>query len=370
MKKIRNTWAEINLEAIGYNIQQLKEILPDKRKVMGVVKADGYGHGSIQVAQTALQAGVDFLMVALLEEAVKLRENGIEAPILVIGRVPPAYAYVAANHGITLSVFQMDWLEKISNEQFEKTLDLHVEFETGMNRTGVCSTEELKEIIEQVNQMNNVRITGAYTHFATADEIGSELFEEQCERYEMMLETLAELQPGPLMTHIGNSAAGIQYPERMYLYTRFGVAIYGLYPSIEIRGMKSVELKQAMSLHSELIQVKKIKAGESVSYGATFRAEEDTWIGTIPIGYGDGWRRSLQGFHVLLKEKKMPIVGRICMDVMMIQLDQSYEVGQKVTLIGENNGAMIEIDEIAEHLGTISYEIPCMLTSRIPRVYV
>lgn len=370
MKQYRNTWAEINLEAIGYNIQQLKKLLPDKRKIMGVVKANGYGHGSVQVAQTALNVGVDFLMVALLEEAVKLRENGIKAPILVIGRVPPAYAYVAANLGITLSVFQIDWLKNIDNDKFEKTLDLHVEFETGMNRTGVCTMNELEEIVEMVRQLDNVKLTGAYTHFATADEIGSELFEEQCKRYEKMLESLATLHPGSLMTHIGNSAAGIQYPDKMHQYTRFGVAMYGLYPSIPIRGLNSVDLKQAMSLHSELIQVKKIIAGECVSYGATFCAEKDTWIGTVPIGYGDGWRRSLQDFHVLLNGKKMPIVGRICMDVMMIELDQPYEVGQKVTLIGENNGAIIEMDDLANHLDTINYEIPCMLTSRIPRVYV
>lgn len=370
MNNYRNTWAEINLDAIGYNIQQLKNLLPDKRKVMAVIKANGYGHGSVQVAQAALNVGVDFLMVALLEEAVELREHGITAPILVIGRVPPTHAYVAAKHDITISVFQADWLKAIRKEPFEKTLSVHVEFETGMNRTGICSREDLEEIVQEVKQLEHIQITGAYTHFATADEIGSCLFEKQRQRYEEMLEVLTTLYPYPLMTHIGNSAAGIQYPKQMHQYTRFGVSIYGLYPSHEIRQLQNVDLQQAFSLYSELIQVKKIKAGQSVSYGATFRAEEDTWIGTIPIGYGDGWRRDLQGFYVLVSGKKMPIIGRICMDVMMVQLDRAYEVGQKVTLIGEDHGAIIEMDDVANHLETINYEIPCMLTSRIPRVYV
>jgi len=368
--RYRNTWAEINLDAIGYNIQQLKKLLPDGHKVMGVVKADGYGHGSVQVAKTALDVGVDFLMVALLEEAVKLRENGITAPILVIGRVPTSHAHVAAKHNITLTVFQAEWLKKIRNAEFEEPLSVHVEFETGMNRTGICTTEDLKTVVDEVNQLDHVQITGAYTHFATADEIESALFDQQRKRYDELLEALRELYPHPLMTHVGNSAAGIQYSDQMLHYTRFGVSIYGLYPSHDIRKLENVDLKQAFSLYSELIQVKKIKAGESVSYGATFTAEEDTWIGTVPIGYADGWRRKLQGFHVLVNGKKMPIVGRICMDVMMIKLDKEYEVGQKVTLIGEDNGAMIEMDDVAKHLDTINYEIPCMLTSRIPRVYV
>ena len=368
--RYRNTWVEINLDAIGYNIQQLKKLLPEDRKVMTVVKSNGYGHGSVAVAQTALDIGVDFLMVALLEEAVTLRKYGITAPILVVGRVDPAYAHVAVDLDITLTVFDMDWVKAISNIPLEKKLDVHIEFETGMNRTGICSTEELKAIVEAIKQLKHVQITGCFTHFATADELNSSHFTNQRDRYEKMLNILTELYPDPVMTHIGNSAAGIQYPKDMQQYTRFGVSTYGLYPSKEIRGLGSVLLKQAFSLYSELIQVKKIKAGEFIGYGATYVAKEDEWIGTIPIGYGDGWRRALTGFHVLINGKKMPIVGRICMDVMMVKLDKNYEVGQKVTLIGEDHGAVIEVDDVADYLDTINYEIPCMITDRIPRIYV
>lgn len=367
--RYRSTRAEINLDAIGHNIQQLKNLLPSGKKVMGVVKADGYGHGSVPVAQAALDAGVDFLMVALLEEAVTLRKGGIRAPILVIGRVQPTDVKVAAELQITLAAYQADWFRSLKDVSLPAPLHIHLEFETGMNRTGICSTEELEAIVEEVKDLPSVHITGAFTHFATADEIHSVHYYEQKKRYEGMLEKLASLIPTPLMTHTGNSAAGIQYPGNMLHYTRFGVSIYGLYPSKEIRNLGNVELKQAFSLSSELVQVKKIKANEFVGYGATYIAKEDEWIGTIPIGYADGYSRSLQGFYVLIEGKKMPIAGRICMDTMMVRLDKAYEVGQRVTLIGEDDGAMIEMDDVANHLQTINYEIPCMLTNRIPRFY-
>lgn len=370
MKRYRNTWAEVDLEAIRYNITELRNLLPENHRVMAVVKADGYGHGSVQVARAALDVGVDFLMVALLEEALHLRNNGIDVPIFVIGRIRPEDVYVAVEHNITLAAFQLDWIKRVNELKLDKKLQVHLEFETGMNRTGITSLEELTAIVEEVKRGNNIQITGAFTHFATADEIDSELFHSQYERYHEMLDRLTELYPEKLITHVGNSAAGIQYSKKMLHYTRFGVSIYGLYPSDDIRQLGNVDLRQAFSLYSELVQVKKIKRGEAVSYGATFRAEEDTWIGTIPIGYADGWSRSLQGFQVIVAGKRMPIVGRICMDSLMIQLDKEYPVGQKVTLIGKDGDLFNEVDDVARYLDTINYEIPCMMTSRIPREYV
>lgn len=370
MKRYRNTWAEVNLNAIRYNITQLRNLLPDEHRVMAVVKADGYGHGSVQVAKAALDVDVDFLMVALLEEAIHLRHNGIDVPIFVIGRVRPEDVHVAVEHNITIAAFQLDWIKRVNKLALDQEVHVHLEFETGMNRTGITSVTELEQIVTEVKRGKNIKITGAFTHFATADEIESDLFHSQYERYHKMLARLIEMYPEELITHVGNSAAGIQYSEKMLHYTRFGVSIYGLYPSEEIRELGTVDLRQAFSLHSELVQVKQIKRGEAVSYGATFRADEDTWIGTLPIGYADGWSRSLQGFHVIVDGKKMPIVGRICMDSMMIQLDKEYPVGQKVTLIGKDGTEMNEVDDVAHYLDTINYEIPCMLTSRIPREYV
>lgn len=371
MTRYRNTWAEINIDAIVHNILQLRSILPSGRKMMGVVKADGYGHGSVAVAKAIVSNGVDFLMVAFLEEAITLRENGINVPILVIGRTNPVFANIAAKYDITISVFQPEWIDTVMEIGLDDRLSIHVEFETGFNRTGIRTKEELEKMVQNVKESAGmIEITGAYTHFATADEIFSQHYKRQKQQYEEMLRLLANLYEKPIITHIGNSAAGIQYPDQMLQYTRFGVSLYGMYPSKEIKQLNKVPLLQAFSLYSELINVKKIHAGEFIGYGATYEAKTDEWIGTIPIGYADGWSRALQGFYVLIDGKKQPIVGRICMDMMMVKLDKYYEVGQKVTLIGKSKGDEITIDHVASYLQTINYEIPCMITSRVPREYV
>lgn len=371
MTRYRNTWAEIDLGAIRYNLKQLKRLLPKDREIMGVVKADGYGHGSVEVAETLIGEGVRYLMVAYLEEAIKLREHGIKEPIFVIGRVPPQFAQIAVDYDVELNVFQEEWIKEALEHGFDGVLSIHLEFETGFNRTGIRSLEDLREIVKQIEAASGkIKIVGAYTHFATADEIDSEHYNHQKTTYEKMLKELNRIYKGPIMTHIGNSAAGIQYPEDMRQFTRFGISLYGLYPSKAIKSLNKVTLKQAFSLFSELIEVKKISPGEYIGYGRTYQAEEEEWIGTVPIGYADGWPRALQGFHVLIGGKKQPIVGRICMDMMMVKLDRPYSVGEKVTLIGKSGAEEITVDDVADYLNTINYEVPCMITSRVPREYV
>lgn len=371
MTRYRNTWAEIDLEAIRSNLRQLKKLLPENKEIMGVVKADGYGHGSVAVAKVLIENGVSFLMVAYLEEALVLRENGITEPILVIGRVAPQFVQVAVDYNITLAVFQFEWIKQALDLGINGTLTIHLEFETGFNRTGIRSKESLRKIVHAVQASNGkINITGAYTHFATADEINSEHYRRQKTVYEEMLQELTNLYAEPIVTHIGNSAAGIQYPKEMRQFTRFGISLYGLYPSWKIKQLNKVELKPAFSLYSELIEVKKIYPKEFIGYGVTYEAKEEEWIGTIPIGYADGWTRALQGFHVLIAGKKHPIIGRICMDMLMVKLDQPYSVGEKVTLIGKSGSAEISIDDVAKYLNTINYEIPCMITSRVPREYI
>lgn len=371
MVRYRNTWAEIDLEAIRYNTRTLKNLLPKERQVMGVIKADGYGHGSVEVAEALRESGVNHFMVAYLEEAIQLRKQRIQEPILVIGRIPPKYAQVAVDYDITLAIFQPEWLRAALATHFTGTLSLHLEFETGFNRTGLRSEADVKEIVELIHSAEGkFQITGAYTHFATADEVESSHYERQKKRYEAMLHVLETNYDQPIITHIGNSAAGIQYPEQMRQYTRFGISLYGLYPSKQIKQLNQVKLKEAFSLYSELIEVKQIQPGEYIGYGITYEATEAEWIGTVPIGYADGWPRKLQGFHVLVGGKKQPIVGRICMDMLMIKLDHPYAIGERVTLIGENADAYISVDDVADYLDTINYEVPCMITSRIPREYI
>lgn len=367
--RIRPTWAEIDLDAITHNIKAMHERLPEKTKIVAVVKANGYGHGSIQVAKKALDSGATSLAVALLEEALELREAGIDAPILVMGWAPPEAAAIAAKHHITLTFFQKDWLDQVSRMEFDERLQLHLKLDTGMGRIGIRSSEALREILYALNDKPSIYLTGVYTHFATADAPNLTYFHKQKEQFERMLSELREQWSGKVTVHIGNSASAIRLPGDMYDFVRYGISMYGLYPSQPVKEEQAINLKQAFSLHSRLAHVKQIEAGDAISYGLTYKAEKAEWIGTIPIGYGDGWIRKLQGFSVLVDGKRMPIVGRICMDQTMVRLDQEYHVGTKVTLLGSQNGSFINIDEAAAYVDTISYEIPCLLNERIPRIY-
>lgn len=368
-KIYRDTWAEINLGAIEYNIKQMERSLPHNSNIIAVVKADAYGHGSVQVAKQAILAGAKALAVALLEEALVLREASITAPILVLGWVPPKAAQVASEHDITLTFFQIDWLREVNTFTFNRDLKLHMKWDTGMGRVGIRTEAELKQIVDALNDNPSIYLTGVYTHFSTADEADLTYFYEQKDRFEKLLTIFKQLWPQVVNIHIGNSAAALRLPKEMYDYIRFGISMYGLYPSKAVKEEKRIDLKPAFSLHSKLIHVKRIAAGETISYGATYKAKENEWIGTVPIGYGDGWLRKLQGMSVLVNGERQQIVGRICMDQMMIRLDKEYSIGTRVTLIGEQQHARIEMDEVADYIDTISYEIPCTINRRVPRVY-
>ncbi|WP_047985428.1 alanine racemase [Ornithinibacillus californiensis] len=365
----RETWVEVNLQAIKYNITQIKEKLPQDSNIIAVVKANAYGHGIVPVAKKALESGAKALAVAILEEAITLRKASITAPILVLGWVPATYASLAAKHHITLTIFQKEWLEEV-NQELNQPLEVHIKLDTGMGRIGIRSKEEIVSILQDIAKNKNIQLSGIFTHFATADENDLTYYYEQSTRLAEFLHVIKQNWSVPVNIHIGNSAAAIRFPKNMHNHIRFGISMYGLYPSEAVKKEYAINLKPAFSLHSRLVHVKKISRGESVSYGRSYITEGDEWIGTIPIGYGDGWNRKLQGMSVLVDGKRMPIVGRICMDQMMIRLDKPYAIGTKVTLIGEQGKDCIEIDELASYLDTINYEIPCMINERVPRVYI
>ncbi|SET79590.1 alanine racemase [Oceanobacillus limi] len=365
----RQTWAEIDLGAIKYNIEQVKAKLPQQSDIIAVVKADGYGHGSVQVANKALEAGAKALAVALLEEAFVLREAGFKVPILVLGWVSPEYAAIAAENNITLTFFQKEWMDEVALLPMKKKVKLHMKWDTGMGRIGIRTETELKNILQGLKNNKNIELTGVYTHFATADDQDLTFYHQQNKRFQELLKVFQEIWSEPVVIHTGNSAASIRFPKEMHNYIRLGISMYGLYPSKPVKLERSLQLKAAFSLHSRLVHVKRVPAGQSISYGRTYITKESEWIGTIPIGYGDGWSRRLQGKEVLVNGKRMPIVGRVCMDQVMIRLDQEYKLGTKVTLIGEQKNNSIEMDEIADYLDTINYEIPCMINERVPRRY-
>jgi alanine racemase len=368
----RDTWAEINLDKVRNNIESFRKHLPGQT-IMAVVKANGYGHGAYQVAMTALEAGAEFLAVAMLDEALALRKQGIDAPILVMNRIRPEYVNLAVQNKISVTVFQKSWLDEARThlDQSELALRLHLKLDTGMGRIGFKEQGEMLESVKLIQESSKFEFEGVFTHFATADEWDSPLYIEQIERFSKQVESIQEWGAAPRYIHCANSAASLRKVEGPFNLVRLGISMYGLAPSMELKESLPFPLEEAFSLHTRLIHVKKLMPGDTVSYGAAYTASEEEWIGTLPIGYADGWQRRLSpGASVLIKGKRAPIIGRICMDQCMVRLPDKMEIDEKVTLIGEQKDNFIGMDEIASLAKTINYEIPCLISARVPRVYV
>lgn len=365
----RDTWAEIDLDAITSNISSMKTHLGSHVKLIAVVKANAYGHGDVQVAKAAIEAGAEQLAVAFLDEAISLRQAGILVPILVMGASRPTDVKIALEYDLTLTVFSLKWLkEAVNQEKIEnKKVSIHLKVDTGMGRLGIREEQEFKDALQFIRESTFLYLEGVYTHFATADELDSHYFKEQLHKFTLFLKNV-DLEK--IMIHCANSATGLRYPENVFNAVRFGISMYGLAPSHEIIDQLPFQLKEAFSLHSKLVHVKRIPKGAKVSYGATYVADEEQWIGTLPIGYADGWIRRLRESEVIVDGKRVPIIGRICMDQLMIKLPEEKAIGTRVTLIGSQDKEQITVDEVASRLNTINYEVPCTITSRVPRVFL
>lgn len=366
MEFYRDTWAEIDLDAVKWNVEKTVEQLDSSVFLYAVVKANAYGHGDVQIARAALKAGAKGLAVAFLDEALKLRAAGIQEPILVLGASRPEDAHLAAAGRISLTVHDEEWLQKACVHKGQM-LNIHIKCDTGMGRIGLKTKEELQRAVTQINESNQFAFEGIFTHFATADEEETAYLEKQLARFRQLLHSLEQLPP---YVHCSNSAATLRFKGAGFNAVRLGISMYGLTPSTEIVHLLPFSLKPAFSLKSKLVHVKKLEPGEKVSYGATYEASEQEWIGTLPIGYADGWIRKLGGQDVLVDGRRAPIVGRICMDQCMVRLSREYNPGTLVTLIGQQQNEEITMEEIAEKRETINYEIPCIITSRVPRIYI
>ncbi|WP_026563210.1 alanine racemase [Bacillus sp. UNC41MFS5] len=363
----RDTWAEVDLDCITANVASIKKQLPQEVKVIAVVKANAYGHGDVQVAKTALEAGAAYLAVAFMDEAIALRNKGITAPILVLGASRPEDIQVAAKFDITLTVFQKEWLEKaLQYVKADDQISFHIKVDTGMGRIGVRSVPELTALEQMISEHSPFHLEGIFTHFATADELDETYMYQQLNLFESMVTALKQK---PKYVHSSNSAATLRFPKTYFNAVRIGIAMYGLTPSLEMEDKIPFQLKEAFSLRTRLVYVKKMPKGEKLSYGATYETDDEEWIGTIPVGYADGWIRKLQGQEVLVEGARVPIVGRICMDQCMVRLPNQMPIGTPVTLIGVQENQFISINEIAKKLETINYEVPCIITSRVPRLY-
>lgn len=374
----RYTRAEISLDALRHNLAEFRRVLPASVKLMAVVKANAYGHGMVEIAEEAVAVGVDYLAVAFLDEALELRRSGAAGavPILVLGYTPPEGATAAAKAAIELTAFEAGWVERagalLSEAAELPPLKLHLKLDTGMGRLGATEPAQAVAFAEAVTGTSGMTLEGLYTHYACADEEDKSYTFRQYERFAMMQGELARHGYEPPVVHLGNSAAGIDMPELTGGMLRLGISLYGLYPSDEVNGEK-VALQPVMSLKTALVQVKRATPGTGISYGATYVTAEEEWIGTLPVGYADGFTRLLTGkASALVGGVRVPVVGRICMDQCMVRLqeDAPASVGDEVVLLGEQAGERITADEWAGLLGTINYEIPCMIAHRVPRVYV
>ncbi len=369
------SWAVINLDNIAHNVREIRRIIRKNTGIMGVVKADAYGHGVIEVAQTLLENGVEKLAVAMLDEAIQLRRRGIDVPVLVLGYTGPGRAREVLENNITQTVFSHELAGQLSREAVKagRKARIHVNVDTGMTRIGLMPGYSAIQAIQKISRLPGIIIEGMFTHFASADEKDESYTRLQYERF---LSIDRELNRAGIVIpfkHAANSAAVINYPEMKMNIVRPGIILYGLYPSEEVR-RERVSLKPAMSLKTRVVFVKDVNKNTPVSYGRTFRTARDSRIATIPVGYADGYTRLLSGKStILINEQRFPIVGRICMDQCMADVTDAripVKTGDEAVLIGRQGGNEITADELASITGTINYEVVCLIGKRVPRVYV
>ena len=366
---LRNAWAEIDLNAIAHNIKEAKKKINEGTKLCAVVKADAYGHGAVQVAKTALTAGADFLAVALLQEAIELRQAEIKAPILILGALQEEGAEETVSYEIRQALFTLRSAELLSAAAVKlgKKAKVHLVIETGMNRIGVAP-EQAGELAAAVAAMPGIEIEGCFSHFATADIKNKHYCHEQFDRFKQALTAIEAKGIAIPIKHIANSAAISEVPEMQLDMVRQGITLYGMWPSDEV--VRSLNYEAAMKLKTKVIFIKQIEQGETVGYGRTFTADRPAKIATLPLGYADGISRKVSNEgYVLVKGKKAPIVGRVCMDQFMIDVTdiENIEIGDEVLVFGSKE---LSADKVAEWTETISYEVLCAVSKRIPRIYI
>ena len=356
----RDTWAEIDLDAITHNVKQIKDLHPTK-EIFAVVKANGYGHGDAEVSKVAIEAGVSCLAVSGLDEALRLRNSGIELPILVLGMTRLKDVALAAENNISLTAHDEVWINHLVSLPLEKKIKVHLKIDSGMHRLGLMDANQIQTNFNLLKTAPMVEVEGIFTHMATAD-CDKEYLDYQIQNFKNLISNL-DLS-GVKYVHLENTATLLQKEFDFDHAIRLGIGLYGVNPDANFIPI-DFDLKPALKLLSNLVQVKQIKKGDKVGYGSTYEAKNDEWIGVVPIGYADGWIRLHQGRCVIVEGHECEIVGRVCMDQMMIRLPKQFPMGTTVTLIGDG----MPVERVAKEIGTISYEILCLISDRVPRVY-
>ncbi|NLW21722.1 MAG: alanine racemase [Tissierellia bacterium] len=374
LDEIRPVWAEINLDNLAHNIRQVRKNTKEGVLVTAVVKANAYGHGAVRAAKTFLENGADRLAVATLSEAIELRKGNIDVPILVLGYTPISQYPQVLEFDIIQTIYNYKDAQALSQAALElgKTGTIHIKVDSGMGRIGFLPLEESVEEIIKISKLPNIEIEGIYTHFAKADEKDKSYTRLQYERFSKVVDQLEERGLSIPIKHVSNSAAIIDLPEYNLNMVRAGIMIYGFYPSDEVLKDK-IDLKPAMTLKAKISNVKRVPKGTGISYGQIYVTERESKIATIPIGYADGFTRLLSTkAEAFIKGKRVPVVGRICMDQCMLDVTEvpDVKVGDEVVLFGYGEEGYPHADELAQKLGTINYEIVCMVGRRVPRVYI
>ncbi len=375
MKKYGRVWAEIDLDAVAENYQAMRDNICEETKMIAVVKTDGYGHGAVPVSK--LLEPLDYIWgfaVATAEEAYELRKSGITKPILILGYTFAEDYERLTKEEIRPAVFKYDMAEQMSEAALAagRKISIHLVLDTGMTRIGFADTEESVREILKIQALPGIEIEGMFTHFARADELDKSHAREQARRYIRFSKRLEEAGVSIPLKHCSNSAAILEMPEVNMDLVRPGITGYGIYPSDEV-SRERISLRAAMSLKSHVVFIKEVEAGVPVSYGGTYVTERTTRIATIPVGYGDGYPRSLSNKGwVLIRGKKAPILGRVCMDQFMVDVTEIPEAKEldEAVLMGESEGAFLGVDELGKLSGRFPYEFVCDIGKRVPRVYL
>ena len=378
MKTLKRTWAEISLDNLEHNYHALRAHIPQGCKFLGVIKADAYGHGAVPVSGTLSELGCEYLAVSNLEEAVQLRRGGIRTPVLILGDTPPEYADTMVFMDLTQEIHSMDYARALE-ERLRGTnyiLNVHLKLDTGMGRIGFLAYGGHSELaqLRAFSQLTHLRAEGVFTHFSAADSrlADDEAYTEtQYARFQAALAELEGYGIQPALRHCANSAVTILHPEYSLDMVRGGIALYGCAPDRDCAGL--LDLRPVMTLRTTIAQIRDVAAGTPISYGRTFTAPHDLRMAVLPVGYADGLSRSLSGrARFRLHGTDVPVIGRICMDMCMVDITgvPNAKVGDELTLFGyDEDGQRVPVERLAEASGTISYEILCTLSKRIARLY-
>ena len=370
----RPTWAEINLDNLAHNLQVMREAVGPAVAIMPVVKADAYGHGTIECARTLERAGADWFGIALPEEGLVLRESGVSRPVLCLGGFWEGQEDCLAANDLTPVVFRIDLLERLERvaRSVGRVLPYHLKVDTGMGRLGV-PFGQLGDFLDRLGPFSNVKLDGVMAHFASADlPDKAEVTAEQIARLEAAVRLVRARGHNPTWIHQANSAAAHGIPESRGDIVRLGGAVYGLWKDVTNPMVPPLDWRPVLSLHTRIGFLKVVSSGTALGYGSTFITARESRIATVPVGYGDGLRRALSNEgQVLVRGRIAPIVGRVSMDLTMIDVTEieGVDVGDEVLIIGSQNGLQITAEQVAARVGTISYEVTCGISDRVPRIY-